>query len=268
MDDYFAANRAIWNAWTPIHARSAFYDVAGFKAGQTSLTPIEREEMGDVRGKTLLHLQCHFGLDTLSWARLGAQVTGIDFSEAAITLARSLSAELGLPARFVQTNLYDLPDVLEGQFDLVFTSYGALAWLPDLTRWAQIIAHFLRPGGMFYMVEFHPFMWVFNDDADVTALQVRYSYFHTPEPLAGPVEGSYADPEADVSGTAYEWAHPLGEIVTALAGAGLRLEFLHEFPYCTYDVYPLLEGGADGLYRLPGQQEIVPLLFSIRARKG
>ena len=150
---YMESNRRSWNERTPVHARSDFYGIERFKAGATSLLSVELEEMGDVQGKSLLHLQCHFGMDTLSWARLGANVTGADFSDEAIDLARSLSGELGIEAEFVLSNVYSLPDVLEAQYDIVFTSYGVLVWLPDLKPWAEVVAHFLRPGGFFYIVD-------------------------------------------------------------------------------------------------------------------
>ena len=162
MDEYTQANRRHWDEIVPIHAGSEFYDVGSFKAGKSKLKPVELEELGDVRGKTMLHLQCHFGLDTLSWAREGAIVTGADFSGQAIETARALAAETGVEARFVVSDLYALPENLEGQFDIVFTSYGAIYWLPDIRRWAQIAAHFVRPGGTFYIVEFHPFAWVYS----------------------------------------------------------------------------------------------------------
>jgi 2-polyprenyl-3-methyl-5-hydroxy-6-metoxy-1,4-benzoquinol methylase len=149
MNQYTHANRILWNAWTKIHEKSQFYDIQAFKAGGNTLKSIELDELGDVRGSSLLHLQCHFGQDTLSWARLGAQVTGVDLSDEAISLARSLAGELGLKARFVCSDLYELPQVLKEQFDIVFTSYGVLAWLSDLPRWAGIIANFIKPGGYF-----------------------------------------------------------------------------------------------------------------------
>ena len=153
-DQYFQANKELWNAKTPIHNKSEFYDVAGFKAGDSTLRSVELEELGDVKGKSLLHLQCHFGMDTMSWAREGAKVTGMDLSDVAIARAKELSAELSIPADFVCCNLYDLPQHLEGSFDLVFTSYGTIGWLPDLDKWASVVKHFLKPGGTFYIVEF------------------------------------------------------------------------------------------------------------------
>ena len=159
MDEYLESNRALWDEWTSIHVRSEFYDVESFKRGGIRLRPYELEEIGDVAGKDVLHLQCHFGLDTLSFARLGARVTGADFSAPAIAQARALAEELGLDARFVQSNLYDLPSTLQGDFDVVYTSRGVIGWLPDLDRWAEVAAHFVRPGGIFYITEGHPVMW-------------------------------------------------------------------------------------------------------------
>jgi 2-polyprenyl-3-methyl-5-hydroxy-6-metoxy-1,4-benzoquinol methylase len=169
VDDYIKSNQKLWDRWTELHEQSELYDVAGFKAGKLRLHSIEKEELGDVAGKSLLHLQCHFGLDTLSWAALGATVTGVDFSEKSIALARSLSAEIGIPATFVHSNVYDLPDNLSGQFDIVFTSYGVLWWLPDIPGWAKVIAHFLKPGGTFLVVDSHPMASVF-DKGEVSLL--------------------------------------------------------------------------------------------------
>ncbi len=269
MDAYLESNLAHWNELTPIHAKSAFYDVEGFKAGKSSLTSIELEELGEVSGKSLLHLQCHFGLDTISWARLGAQVTGVDFSDKAIALARSLSEELGKEAEFVLSNVYDLPGVLDQRFDIVFTSYGVLGWLPDLRRWAQVISHFLRPGGTFYIAELHPFATVFYSEADATDLRVHYPYFHTPKPMRFEPDGSgsYADRSAPVHTGSFEWHHSMGEILTSLISAGLNIQFLHEFPYCIEPLLPLMEQGEDGWWRLKEQRESLPLMFSIKATK-
>jgi len=266
LSEFEQVDQSNWNRLAPLHAQSAFYDVEGFKAGRISLLPIEQEELGDVTGKSLLHLQCHFGMDTLSWARLGAQVTGVDYAETAIGLARELGRETGLDARFICASIYDLPERLSGTFDIVLTSYGVLCWLPDLTRWGQVIAHFLKPGGVFYIVEGHPFASTFYNEKDATGLQVAYPYFQQAAPEAYPCDGSYAT-DADLHYTAYEWPHGLSEIVNAVVGAGLRLEFLHEFPYAAYQCLPFMVQGADGWWRLPEHQESVPLIFSLKAIK-
>jgi SAM-dependent methyltransferase len=267
MDEHLRANRAVWDEWTGINASSDFYNLATFKAGRCSLKTLELEELGDVRGKRLLHLQCHFGMDTLSWSRLGALVTGVDFSPRAVELAQSLSRELDLPARFVCCNLYDLPQQLDPaeKFDIVFTSYGALTWLPDRRRWAQIAASYLRPGGVFYIAEFHPFSMVFNEETATPV--VKYPYFDEGM-MAFPVQGSYADPSAEtVNKTTYEWNYPLGEVVSELIAAGLQIEFLHEWPFACYPMFPYLVEGPDGLFRMPPGQLSLPLEFSIRAVK-
>ncbi|MBI4311315.1 MAG: class I SAM-dependent methyltransferase [Chloroflexi bacterium] len=267
MERYIQANLQHWNEVTPIHVRSRYYDVDGFKAGRHSLQPIERVELGNVTGKSLLHLQCHFGLDTLSWARLGARATGVDFSGAAITQAQTLSYETGVPAAFICSNLYDLPKVLDAQFDVVFTSYGVLSWLPDIRRWAEIVARYVKPGGLFYIVEIHPVSQIFDDDALSGPPAVKWPYFYSPDPEEWQPIGSYADRTAKVSNPTYNWRHSLSDIVNAVANAGLRLEFLHEFPYTVYQQFPFMEQGSDGFWRLKGYENSIPLLFSIKATK-
>jgi SAM-dependent methyltransferase len=266
MNEWEKADQVYWNRLAPLHARSEFYDVAGFKAGRSSLQSVEREEVGDVAGKSLLHLQCHFGMDTMSWARLGAHVTGVDYAENAIALARSLSKETGVPAKFVCCSIYDLPQVLCEEFDIVFTSGGVLCWLPDLVRWGQVIARFLKPGGFFYIADGHPFGNVFYNEADATELRIAYPYFHREAPEAYEAEGSYAVWD-DVRYRVYEWTHSLSDIVNALLAAGLRLEFLHEFPFGFYRHLPFMVQGADGRWRLPEHSDSVPLLFSLKAVK-
>jgi len=268
MDEYYDVNRRRWNELVPVHLRSSFYNVAGFRAGQTSLHSLELEELGDVRGKSLLHLQCHFGLDTLSWAREGAIATGVDFSNPAIEAARSLATECEIDARFVLSDVYSLPGKLDEQFDIIYTSYGVTFWLPDLSRWAEVIARFLRPGGTFYIVEFHPAAGIFDNEPDVTDLVVRYPYFPSGEPLRFEDDGSYADRSAKLKHrTTYSWPHPISEVVTSLIAAGLRLEFLHEFPFTIEHVFPFMEQGPDAYWRLMKSDGSVPLLFSIKATK-
>ena len=158
LDKYYKANKAMWDQFARINVESKTYKTEAFLKGETSLNSIELEEVGTVRGKTFLHLQTHFGLDALSWAREGAIVTGVDFSSDGIAISRDLAKKANIDARFIEANIYDLPDVLDEKFDIVYTSYGVLVWLPDLKRWAEIVAHFLKPGGTFYIVEFHPYL--------------------------------------------------------------------------------------------------------------
>jgi len=263
MDERLKANLDAWNQMAGIHAASREYRLAEFKAGQNVLKPIELREVGDVRGKSILHLQCHFGLDTMSWARLGANVTGLDFSDQAIALARSISAELKIPARFIQSNIYDAPDVLHEKFDIVFTSYGALCWLPDIKRWAEVAAHFVKPGGFFYIAEFHPLTQMSDNRPGTTKLEFEVSYFHTMmrEYPPGP---DYSDPSKTVSGT-HEWMYRTGDVVSALAATGLRIEFLHEFAGCIFPHFPFMKRGDDGLWHIEGDP--IPTIFSIKATK-
>lgn len=268
MNKYTEANRRHWDEVVPYHVASKSYNVDGFKAGASKLKRVEREELGDVRGKSLLHLQCHFGLDTLSWAREGATVTGIDFSDQAIETARALAAETDVDATFLVSDLYSALEKLTGDFDIVFTSYGVLCWLPDIKRWAEVAAHFVRPGGVFYIVEFHPFAQVFDDSPAVTDLHVRYSYFPLGEPLHFDDDGTYADMDAKLEhrGT-YEWLHPISEVISALIDAGLRIEFVHEFPFSTWAFLPITKEVEDGTVRLTKHDGSVPLLYSIKATK-
>ncbi len=266
----FAANEALWDAWTALHAAGDFYRLDAFRAGGVRLRPYEIEMIGDVRGRSLLHLQCHFGIDTLSWARLGARVTGADFSPAAVELARTLADELGFPdARFVRSNLYDLPDALDGQYDIVYTSRGVLGWLPDIRGWARVVGHFLAPGGTFFITEIHPVVLAMADEAvGPGELRLAYPYWEHDAPLTFKVQGSYADPTADVGDhTEHGWDHGLGEIVTSLIDAGLQIQTLVEHPFLDWEL-PFLVDDGEGKWRLPPEVKgELPLMFSIRATK-
>ena len=269
-EDALRDNLRLWDRWTEINAGSVFYDVASFRDGRRPirLADYEREEIGPVEGKSLLHLQCHFGLDTLSWARLGAHVTGTDFSDAGIATARALAAEVDLPATFVVANLYDLPAGLDGEFDIVYTSRGVLGWLPDVVGWARVAAHFVKPGGFFYITEIHPVAQVFESEGvEPGELRLTYPYWSHPEALRFDVKGSYADPTAPTEGLVeHGWNHSLGEIVTALIDAGLCIEFLHEFDFVEWPVEFLVEGD-DGRWRLPSATKgDLPLFFSLKAK--
>lgn len=265
MDEYSRSNRELWNEWVHINAASELYRLEEFKAGAIKLNDLERSEVGEVAGKTLLHLQCHFGMDTLSWARLGAQVTGIDFSDEAIAMARQLSSELQIPARFLCSDIYRLDEILKEQFDIVYTSYGVLGWLADIPRWAKIAADRVKPGGFFYIAEIHPFAMVLDDEAD--AYRLRYPYFDK-NVMAFDVQGSYADRNAKTkTKVEYGWNHTLGEIVTSLIDAGLTIEFLHEFPYSVYEQLPYLKPDEKGLWHPAEDPAMLPLMFSLKAGK-
>lgn len=245
--------------------RSEFYDVAGFKAGRSALKGVDVDAVGDVRGKKLLHLQCHFGLDTLSWARLGAAVTGLDFSPEAIAAARALARETGLAARFVCSDVYDAPAALGERFDVVYTGVGALCWLPDVARWADVVAALLAPGGLLYLRECHPVLHALDESSDPAAPRLAYPYFEA-EATRFEVGGTYADPKARVANaTTYQWNHGIGEVVTALVTAGLAIEALHEHRGCDWQALPQMARGPDGMWRLPEHGEMLPLMYSIRA---
>ena len=266
MDEYSYANQKLWNEWTAEHENSPFYDLDGFKAGKERLKSIELEEVGNVHAQTLLHLQCHFGLDTLAWARHGATVTGVDLSDRSIALARSLSIELNIPATFICSDVLNLPDNLQGQFDIVFTSYGILHWLRDLKRWAQVIDHFLKPGGFFYIVEDHPFMRVFTSDSQL-GIKVENPYFFSEEPYKAESEGTYATNFQGKKRIYYLWDHSLGEVINSIIDSGLQIEFLHEFPFALRAKFPTMVKGEDGYWRFTREHNMVPLLFSLKARK-
>jgi 2-polyprenyl-3-methyl-5-hydroxy-6-metoxy-1,4-benzoquinol methylase len=270
-ESYFEENKQAWNKRTAVHKDSAFYDLASFKRGKSSLNKIELEELGDVKGKSLLHLQCHFGMDTMSWAREGAIVTGVDLSDEAIKLAKELSAELNIPADFICANVYDLLSALkvsptggdlEGVFDIVFTSYGTIGWLPNLDAWAGIVAHFLKPGGTFYIADFHPVLWMLDDNLE----KIKYSYFNAGV-ITEEISGSYSDREAPIRSIEHGWNHPFSEIITALLKHNLQVVQFNEFSYSPYNCFSNLEQGADGMWRIKGMDEKMPMMYSIKAVK-
>ncbi len=264
--DGIRANRDLWDAWVPTHVASEFYDVESFKAGRGTIDTVEAAGVGDVTGKTLLHLQCHFGLDTLSWARRGASaVTGVDFSEPAVTFARELAAELELPARFVLSDVYDTLGHLDGErFDVVFTSYGAISWLPDLAAWAHVAAGALKPGGIFFIAEHHPFLWVFDEGVAERELRFAYPYFGG-EALREELTGSYAAPDSGVRAVSYSWQHDFADVIGALLEARLRITALHEYPYLAFKWFEYMERGEDGFWRMPAGMPELPLMYSLTA---
>lgn len=268
--NYFDDNKAAWNKRTAVHKDSTFYDLASFKNGTSSLTKIELEELGDVKGKRLLHLQCHFGMDSMSWAREGAMVTGVDLSDKAIDLAREIAAELNIPADFICANVYDLKDAskvpsLEGSkeaFDIVFTSYGTIGWLPDLDIWADTISHFLRPGGTFYIADFHPVLWMMDENFT----HIKYDYFNTGT-ITEEISGTYTDRSAPIRSTEHGWNHPFSEIFNALIKQGLVIQQFNEFPYSPYNCFNNMEQSADKMWRIKGMEEKMPMMYSIKAIK-
>jgi SAM-dependent methyltransferase len=260
-------NQAWWDERAPIHLASDFYDLDAFRAGRGTLQPHEISEMGSVSNRSLLHLQCHFGQDALSWARRGARVTGVDFSEPAIEVARSLASSLGLDARFVLCDVYEALKALPHErFDIVYTGYGALCWLPDLDRWAEVAASFLDRGGILYLSEFHPLHHIIEVEERIS---ISSDYFGDGLPRSADFSGSYADLSAETKNNETRlWTHPLGEVVTAILRAGLRLEFLHEREHLLYPRWSRLEKQSDATWRLPEGMPRIPMQYSLRAQKA
>ena len=260
---YISANKELWDKRVSIHVKSDFYDVASFRSGNTSLNDIELKSVGDVKGKSLLHLQCHFGMDTLSWAREGAIVTGVDFSAEAIKTATRLARETGLEATFICSDIYDIPNTLNQQFDIVFTSYGVIGWLPDLDKWAAVISRSLKPGGIFFIAEFHPVLWMMDDDFSY----LKYSYFND-EVIETASTGTYGDREADISGKEYGWNHSLDEIIGSLLKYDLRITEFKELPFSPYNCFNKTVKGADNMYRIQNLENKLPMMYTIKAVKN
>ena len=258
---YSTINRKWWNAVTPVHEASNFYALETFKKGKTSLQKTEIVELGNVRGKTMLHVLCHFGMDTLSWARRGAIVTGADISDTSIREAKRLSKELNIPATFIRSDIYDLPKKLQKKYDIVFASYGVLLWLPNLKKFAKIIKNFLNDGGTFYIIDVHPFTNMLSFE-----FEFFYKYFDK-----GPYvdeDDTYADWSKKVKGETYLWNHKMSDFLNALIDAGLKIEFIHEFPYTMYEQFEgLMKKNRMKQYILKDKKIEVPLLFSVKASK-
>ena len=256
--DYISINKVTWNEKTRHHVTSDFYDQESFLAGKSSLKSIELALLGDVSQKKILHLQCHFGQDTLSLARMGAQVTGLDFSDEAIGIAQKTAKQLELDANFVCCDVYEAKKHINEKFDIVFTSYGTIGWLPDLDRWAEVIAHFLKPGGQFIFVEFHPVVWMFDDDFE----QIAYNYSKS-EPIIESVEGTYADREADMVTKTVSWNHSLSEVMTSLLDQGLQIENFKEYNFSPYNCFNKTVKIEEDKFRIAHLSDFIPMVYSI-----
>ena len=261
-DNYFDINKATWNDKVKVHAKSDMYDLEAFKTGKSSLMSYELEALGDVFGKSLLHLQCHFGQDTLSWSRMGAKCTGIDLSDEGIKLAQNLNDELKLDAKFICCNVLDTSKYVKDTFDIVFTSYGVIGWLPDLKPWGKMIAERLKKGGTFFMAEFHPIVWMFDylDDKPI----MKYGYMRD-EVIYEEYEGTYADETSKMLSKEYGWNHGISEVVNALIEAGLHIEYLKEFDESPYDVLPNLVKTDSAMFTT--EDKLYPLIFTLKASK-
>ena len=267
------ANRANWDERVPIHLNSRLhYDQTRLRAGTARLDQIVADALGPVAGLRILHLQCHFGMDSLTLAQQGAKVTGVDFSAPAIEAARSLAAELGLAerARFVLSDVYETAEALHESagFDRVLVSWGALCWLPDIAAWARVVSHFLKPGGWLALADSHPIAWVFDSrTAEPDGLPGFYVPYLDPAPLIEDRTQDYADPEVVLKNTrTHEWPHPLGEVVTALIDAGLRLDWLREHDRIAWQMFTCLVRDETGFYRWPDRPWL-PLSYSLRASR-
>jgi SAM-dependent methyltransferase len=265
-----AVNLRLWDGWADLHMSGTDYDVEGFVADPASrpFDWVTREVVGDVAGKRLLHLQSHIGIDTLRFALAGAvDVTGVDFSPRAVAAARSIAARLELPVQFVEADVTDLPDsVPEAAFDVVFTSYGTITWLPELEGWARMIASRLAPGGVFHIIDTHPFLTLLDDVVKEPQLRVRYPYFSR-EPLYFEEQGSYADRGADFTADSYEWQHTLTEIIGSLLSCGLQIQRFSEYPVIAWKALEFMEKDTDGLWRVPPGVGDVPLMFALSASR-
>jgi len=270
LDHYRETNRANWDSRVDSHYGSDGYGAARFIADPTHLSGVvgfDREKVPDVSGKRIVHLQCHIGTDTISWARLGANVTGVDFSEKSIEAARRLSTESGTRARFVLSELYDSPEVIGETFDIVYTGVGAICWLPDIKGWAKVVSSFLEPGGRFYMREGHPIMWALDYERDGDELVIKYPYFEQSEPLSFSEETTYAGDGVLSNPMIYVWNHGLAEVLQALIDAGLRIDQVEEYDALEWEAGPVNQLGDDGMFRLAEGRERLPVMWSVLATK-
>ncbi|GGK56136.1 MULTISPECIES: class I SAM-dependent methyltransferase [Flavobacteriaceae] len=261
--NYIDINKKLWNQKTEIHYNSDFYDIDSFIKGKDSLNPVEIGLLGKIKGKRILHLQCHFGQDTISLARHGALPTGIDFSENAIEKAKKLNESLDAKAKFIQSDIYNLPEILDEKFDIVFTSYGVIGWLPDMSKWAEIIKQYLKPGGEFIMVEFHPIVWMFSDDFK----QIEFNYMDS-APIIEELEGTYTDRDAQIKEKSVSWNHGLSTVIDSLIKTGLLITDFKEHNYSPYDCFENTVKIDDSKFQIRGLENKIPMIYSLKAVKG
>ena len=261
-DNYIQLNKETWNKKTEVHVESEFYDNESFLNGKSTLNDIELQLLGDVSGKKILHLQCHFGQDSISLARLGAKVTGVDLSDKAIEKATEFAEKLNTDAKFICSDVYESINTLDEKFDIVFTSYGTIGWLPDLDKWAKVIAHFLKPNGQLIMADFHPVVWMYDDNFK----DVFYNYFNV-EPIIEEQTGTYADTEAAISTKTISWNHPISEILNALISNGLELNQFNEHDYSPYNCFNEIEEFEPNKFRIKHFENKIPMVYSILATK-
>lgn len=262
MENYLEINKNSWNAKVDPHLKSDFYFVEEFLQGRSSLNAIELALLGDIKGKTILHLQCHFGQDSISLSRMGADVTGVDLSDKAIETGKDLAQKCGTDTQFINSDVYSLPDILDQKFDIVYTSYGVVGWLPDLDKWAGVISHFLKPGGKFIMAEFHPVVWMFDDDFT----KVAYNYFNE-KPIVETYEGTYADQSADIVQEYVMWNHSLAEVLQNLISHEIEPEVFQEFDWSPYPCFRHVEEFEKGKWRIPQFGNKIPMVYALAGKK-
>ena len=272
-DDYRTLNRASWDDRAAAHAASTDYAVDRFRVDPTYLSNVvqfDQPRLGDIAGLDGLHLQCHIGTDTLSLARLGARMTGLDFSGESLTQARELAAETGAKIEYVQSDVYEAVEALGAErFDFVFTGVGALCWLPDVRRWAAVVARLLRPGGRLFMREGHPVLWALDDARTDETLVLEYPYFEREEPVVWHDEGSYVDTPANfTNNTVHNWNHGIGEVVTALLAEGMTLTQLVEHDSVPWEPFPGRMVKENGEFRLAKRPWRAPLTYTVQAVKA
>ena len=262
-NNYIEINKQAWNNQVPVHLNSDFYNMDGFLKGQNSVPKIDLDLLGNIEGKSILHLQCHFGQDSLSITRMGAKVTGVDLSDKGIEKAKELNKQLNLDAKFICADIYDSPNHLNEQFDIVYTSYGTIGWLPDLEKWAKVISHFLKPNGKLVFVEFHPVIWMFDDN--FTKIQYHY---HNEKAIAEEHSGTYAEKDADIKTDYIGWNHSLAEVFQALLNNGLQIESFKEYDYSNYNCFNETVEFEPGKFRIKHLENKIPMMYSLTAVKN
>lgn len=253
-------NKQTWNKRVEEHIKSDFYGLSDFLNGKSALDQLDLDLLGDIKGKKVLHLQCHFGMDTLSLARLGAQVVGVDISDVAIQKAKELSCQIGIKVEFICCDISDLPQYLDGDFDIIYTSYGVVNWLPDLNAWGNVINHFLSPVGFFLMIEFHPILWMFDEEYK----NIKYPY--SSKEIYRAFEPSYTGDSTE-NLEVINWIYGLSDIFNGLMNNGLKITTFQEYDYSPYNLSNLFVGD-NGKYRVKGKEKLFPLLFSLIAKKA
>lgn len=259
--NYIEINRESWNRRTEAHLKSAFYDLEGFISGTSSLNGIELNLLGDIKGKRVLHLQCHFGQDTISLSRLGAEVTGVDFSDKAIESARQIADRTGSNVRFICCDIYNLPKYLDEKFDIVFTSYGTIGWLPDMDKWAKIVSNYLKANGTFVFVEFHPVVWMFDDNFE----KITYNYFKS-DAIVETQNGTYADKNAEITVTDVSWNHGLSEVMNSLIQNSLEILHFEEFDYSPYNCLNNMVEIAPNKFQIQDFGNKIPMVYALKAK--